>query len=99
MVVDAGHHQRLDDRVWNNGWAYGERDYPHKRVWMIVIAGNKAASYQSEATTRRCESSLIQAFSDIAAGDRRLDVLYGSIEGKPCPAEIIEDARRIGASF
>jgi NAD(P)H dehydrogenase (quinone) len=31
--------------------------------------------------------------------DRRLDVLYGSIEGEPYPAQIIEDARKIGASF
>ena len=32
--------------------------------------------------------------------DRRLDVVYmGSIEGEPYPAQIIEDARRIGASF
>src|SRR5262245_7987877 len=34
------------DRVWNNGWAYGKRSYPHNRVWMIAIAGNLAPSYQ-----------------------------------------------------
>jgi hypothetical protein len=32
------------------------------------------------------------------AEDERMH-LYGSIEGEPYPAQIIEDARKIGASF
>ena len=33
------------DRVWNNGWAYGDAKYPHQKVWMIGVAGGDAASY------------------------------------------------------
>lgn len=74
--------------------AYGVRDYPHKRVWMIAIAGNKAASYQKRGSDTAMQ---IQLDTGILK-DRRLDVL-GSIEGEPCPAQIIEDARRIGEAF
>ena len=88
------------DRVWNHGWAYGGRNYPHKRVWMIAIAGNKASSYQERGYDTAMQIQIntgILGYCGIE--DRRLDVLYGSIEGEPYPAQIIEDARKIGASF
>jgi NAD(P)H dehydrogenase (quinone) len=34
------------DRVWNNGWAYGARKFPQRRVWMIGIAGTLNDAYQ-----------------------------------------------------
>ena len=33
------------DRVWNNGWAYGDANFPQRRAWMIGICGNSAASW------------------------------------------------------
>ena len=33
------------DRVWNNGWAYGARKFPQRRVWMIGIAGTTQEAY------------------------------------------------------
>ncbi|HVI90569.1 MAG TPA: NAD(P)H oxidoreductase, partial [Dongiaceae bacterium] len=31
------------DRVWNHGWAYGGgATYPHRRVWMLAVAGADA---------------------------------------------------------
>ncbi len=88
------------DRVWNNGFAYGGRNYPHKRVWMIAIAGTKAASYRKRGYDTAMQTQLdtgILGYCGIE--DRRLEVLYGSIEGDSYPAQMIEDARKIGASF
>jgi NAD(P)H dehydrogenase (quinone) len=34
------------DRVWNNGWAYGSRFYPQRRVWMLAIAGVGEDAYK-----------------------------------------------------
>ena len=67
---------------------------------MIAIAGNKASSYQERGYDTAMQIQIntgILGYCGIE--DRRLDVLYGSIEGEPYPAQIIEDARKIGASF
>jgi NAD(P)H dehydrogenase (quinone) len=88
------------DRVWNNGWAYGERQYPHKRVWMIAIAGNLAPSYQKRGYDTAMQTQIetgILGYCGIE--DRRLTILYGSIEGDPYPAQIVEGARTLGRSF
>jgi NAD(P)H dehydrogenase (quinone) len=88
------------DRVWNNGWAYGARNYPHNRVWMIAIAGAHAIDYQKrgydEAMKTQLETGIL-GYCGIE--ERRLAILYGSVEGEPYPAQIIVDARNLGASF
>jgi len=88
------------DRVWNNGWAYGDRFYPHRRVWMIAVAGNLLASYKKRGYDLAMRSQLevgILGYCHVA--EARLEVLYGSIEGPPFPAQILEAARRLGSEF
>lgn len=88
------------DRVWNNGWAYGDRQYPHRRVWMIAIAGSMPDAYRKRGYDAAMQTQLdtgILGYCGIA--DRRLTILYGSIEGAPHPAEIIEGARELGRLF
>jgi len=88
------------DRVWNNGWAYGDAVFPQRRVWMIGIAGNNA-----EAFTARGYDSAMQTQLDIGTLDycgvreRRLELLYGSIEGRSFVDQILADAKRIAAEF
>ncbi len=33
------------DRVWNNGWAYGDRKLPHKKALLIGTASGDEAGY------------------------------------------------------
>ena len=61
--------------------AYGVRDYPHKRVWMIAIAGNKAASYQKRGSDTAMQIQLDTGILE----DRRTDVLYGLYRGRALP--------------
>lgn len=88
------------DRVWNNGWAYGDRMYPHKRVWMIGIAGNLESQFQKRGYDQAIKMQLdtgILGYCQIE--DRCLDILYGSIEGPAYPAKLIEHAQLLGRLF
>jgi len=88
------------DRVWNNGWAYGDRSYPHKRVWMIAIGGSTDAAYHKRGYDSAMRVQLDTGVLDYCRiPERRLDILYGSIEGEPYPQQIIQDARALGATF
>lgn len=88
------------DRVWNNGWAYGARKFPQRRAWMIGIAGGKAASFAKRGYDAAIETQLnVGILEYCSVPERRLELLYGSIEGAPYPAEILKQARALGAEF
>lgn len=88
------------DRVWNNGWAYGEAKFPHKRAWMIGIAGATEAAFAKRGYDRAMETQLnVGILEYCGVEDRRLAVLYGSTEGPPNPARILEEAKALGREF
>jgi len=88
------------DRVWNNGWAYGERKFPQKRAWMVGIAGTGPAGYRKRGYDIAIVTQLDIGILDYCViPERRFELLYGSIEGEPYPAQIVQSARELGASF
>ncbi|HKP27166.1 MAG TPA: NAD(P)H oxidoreductase [Dongiaceae bacterium] len=88
------------DRVWNNGWAYGARKFPQKRAWMIGIAGNHAPSYAKRGYDSAIETQLNVGILDYCGvAERRLELLYGSIEGSEYPPQILAQARTLGSEF
>ena len=46
------------DRVWNNGWAYGDANFPQRRVWMIGICANSAAGFARRGYDRAMQTQL-----------------------------------------
>jgi NAD(P)H dehydrogenase (quinone) len=88
------------DRVWNNGWAYGTRKFPQKRAWMIGVAGALEGGY-----TKRGYDTAMQIQLDVGILDycgveqRRLELLYGSIEGSEFPPQILARAQALGREF
>ena len=88
------------DRVWNNGWAYGERKFPQKRVWMIGIAGGLEPSYAKRGYDTAIQTQLDVGILDYCGvRERRLQLLYGSIEGDDYPTRILTEARALGSAF
>jgi len=86
------------DRVWNHGFAYGGATYPHRRAWMIGIAGATDDAYRKrgydEAMRVQLEVGVLE-YSGVI--ERRLEILYGAIEGQS--AVVIERARTLGVEF
>jgi NAD(P)H dehydrogenase (quinone) len=88
------------DRVWNNGWAYGDRKIPVKRAWMVGIAGATAEAFAKRGYDEAMRVQLKVGLLDYCGvADSRLDVLYGSLEGDAEIARILEDARALARSF
>lgn len=89
------------DRVWNNGWAYGDRNLKGKRALALCIAGTDAAGYAKREYDRAIDIQIrIGIFQYCGIEDSRLHMLYGSISGDPAiTASIVADARRIGRDY
>jgi NAD(P)H dehydrogenase (quinone) len=88
------------DRVWNNGWAYGERKFPQKRVWMIGVAGSTAEAYAGRGYDSAIQTQMNAGILDYCGiQDRRLHLLYGSIEGPTYPEQILSEALALGRAF
>ena len=86
------------DRVWNHGFAYGGATYPHRRAWMIGVAGATDDVYRKrgydDAMRVQLEVGVLE-YSGVV--ERRLEILYGAIEGHS--AAIIERAHTLGVEF
>jgi NAD(P)H dehydrogenase (quinone) len=88
------------DRVWNHGFAYGARTYPHRRVWLIGVAGNKHEDYIKRQYDRAMQTALFEGvLRYCGVADPRLEILYGAIEGPQFPPEILERAESLARSF
>lgn len=88
------------DRVWNNGWAYGERHYPHERVEMLAICGTDRSAYEKRGYDSAMKTILKTGILEYCrVKNPRLHMLYGSIEGGNHPQQIIDEAGQIGSEF
>jgi len=88
------------DRVWNNGWAYGDRSFPQRRAWMIGVAGNSAEGFAKRGFDDAMQAQLNVGILDYCGvEERRLELLYGSIEGQEFVDQILLDAERLAAEF
>jgi NAD(P)H dehydrogenase (quinone) len=88
------------DRVWNNGWAYGARKFPQRRAWMIGIAGGLESSFIKRGYDTAIRTQLDVGILDYCGvQERRLELLYGSIEGGEYPPQILARARTLGREF
>jgi NAD(P)H dehydrogenase (quinone) len=88
------------DRVWNFGFAYGGSHFPHRRVWMIGIAGVTRGRYTQfgyeNAMRTQLEVGILQ-YCGVPEG--RLEILYGSLEGSDYRARIIAEAAALARNF
>lgn len=88
------------DRVWNNGWAYGDANFPQRRAWMIGIAGNTAGGFTERGYDNAMSTQLNTGVLEYCGvEERRLELLYGSIEGQSYVDQILLDAERLAAEF
>lgn len=88
------------DRVWNHGWAYGDRTFPQQRVWMVGVAGNSADGFARRGYDRAITTQLELGVLDYCGvAERRLELLHGSIEGDEYVAQILRDAKRLADEF
>jgi len=88
------------DRVWNHGWAYGGRLYPHENILAIGIAGSTRTDYVQGEFDRALRIQIENGILRYCGGKTaRLEILYGSLAGAAEAARIVEDVRALGETF
>jgi NAD(P)H dehydrogenase (quinone) len=88
------------DRVWNHGWAYGDRSYPHRWVWLLAIGGSDLEIYRKRGYDRAAQCQLeVGILEYCGVAEPRLELLLGSLESEDRVAQILRDAGRLGEEF
>jgi putative NADPH-quinone reductase len=88
------------DRVWNNGFAYGVRKYPHRRVWLVGVAGSGQSAYAErhyDEAIRICLSVGLLEYCGVA--EPRLELLHGALDGPEAVPEILRRAEALAEEF
>jgi NAD(P)H dehydrogenase (quinone) len=89
------------DLVWNHGWSYGDAArYPHRKVWMLAVAGNTGAQFSKRgydtAMATQIETGVLRY---CGVEEPRLIMLYETLEGTAECEAVIAAARALGAEF
>jgi NAD(P)H dehydrogenase (quinone) len=89
------------DRVWNNGWAYGDRNLKGKRGLALALAANDAASYAKRGYDGAIDIEIrLGIFEYCGIENPALHMLHDTTTGDPAiGAAIVERGRQIGREF
>lgn len=88
------------DRVWNNGWAYGERKLPHGKALLIGTASGDAKSYAKRGYDAAMRTQLVTGMMNYCGiEDAALEFFYDVMNGEDTRSALLDRARKLGAAF
>ncbi|MBS0374430.1 MAG: NAD(P)H oxidoreductase [Proteobacteria bacterium] len=88
------------DRVWNHGFAYGDRHLPQRRVWLIGVAGAGESAYAARGYAEAMRTQLeVGVLEYCGVAERRFELLYGTIESADAAATAVARAQALGREF
>jgi NAD(P)H dehydrogenase (quinone) len=88
------------DRVWNYGWAYGERKLHHSKALLIGVNAGDEAGYRKRDYDKAMRVQLLTGIIDycgIRTGS--LELFYDALESEQRRGELLDRAKRLGLSF
>jgi NAD(P)H dehydrogenase (quinone) len=88
------------DRVWNNGWAYGDVTLPHRKALLIGTCSGSAATFAKRAYAPAMQAQLvvgIMNYCGIEAAE--MELLYDVMDTPELRAEHLVRARKLGEDF
>src|SRR5262245_26367128 len=88
------------DRVWNNGWAYGDRKLPHRRALLIGACGGDEKAFTKRGYDNAIRVQLLTGIIDYCGiAEGRLELIYDLLERADMRAEGIKRARDLGRTY
>lgn len=88
------------DRVWNNGWAYGDRKLPHQKARLVAVAASDAESYAKRGYDSAMKTQLLTGIMDYCGiEDNAVDFLHNSLASDDARKELLDQAYQLGLSF
>jgi NAD(P)H dehydrogenase (quinone) len=88
------------DRVWNNGWAYGDTTLPHRKALLIGTASGGAATYDKRQYGPAMQAQLvvgIMNYCGIPAAE--LELMFDVMDTPEIRAGHLAQARKLGEAF
>ena len=88
------------DRVWNNGWAYGDRKLALRRALLIGTASGDAAAYAKRGYDEAMRVQIVVGmmnYCGIARAD--LEILYDVMAGDGARTALLARAGELGEGF
>ena len=88
------------DRVWNNGWAYGDAKLPHRKALLIGTASGSAATYEKRQYGPAMQAQLvvgIMNYCGIPAAE--LELMFDVMDTPKIRAGHLARARKLGEAF
>lgn len=88
------------DRVWNNGWAYGDRKLPHKKAVLIGTASGDEAGYLKRGYDSAMRTQLLTGTMHYCGiEDAKLHLLYDMMASAEIRATYLAEVEELGRSF
>jgi NAD(P)H dehydrogenase (quinone) len=88
------------DRVWNNGWAYGDMKLPHRRAILLALAAGGQGSYQKNRYDVAMDAQVVHGIMHYCGiADARLHMLYDTLDNDATRHALIARARELGKTF
>lgn len=88
------------DRVWNNGWAYGDRKLTHRKALFLGVAASDADQYAKRAYDVAMQTQLITGIARYCGiEDSRLALLHGALGTEGDRLALLDRAQDLGRSF
>lgn len=88
------------ERVWNDGFAFGNRKLPHRRARLLGVAASTKAHYDRDGYEAAMRVQLVTGIMRYCGiEDARLDLLYDSLGEPPARTALLAQARELGRSF
>ena len=88
------------DRVWSNGWAYGERKLPHSKALLMAVCASDADHYAKRGYDNAMQTQLMTGIIDYCGiKDGALEYLHGSLGSAEERQKLVNRAYEVGRLF
>lgn len=88
------------DRVWNNGWAYGDMKLTHNRAVLLALAAGSQRSYEKNKYDAAVDAQVVHGIMHYCGiADARLHMLYDTLDDDATRVALIARAQELGKNF
>lgn len=88
------------DRVWNHGWAYGDRKLKHRKALLLGVCGGDAGDYAKRDYDIAIQTQLITGIINYCGiKEAALEYLYGSLGPDEVRRSLLDRSYHLGRSY
>ena len=88
------------DRVWNNGWAYGDVTLTHRKALLIGTCSGSEATFAKRQYAPAMQAQLVVGIMNYCGIESaEMELLYDVMDTPEIRSEHIARARRLGEAF